>query len=228
MSPVTLTFTPGNWATAQTVTVEADHDDDAEDDTATVEHEVSGGDYGSNGVTAADVAVTVDDDETASAQLTLTVDPPSVAEDAGATQVEVTGRLDGAPRTSATQVAVTVGASDDTATEGTDYATVGELSLTIEAGQTLGTTTFTLTPTDDAVDEEDAETLAVTGTTAASGLVVVPTAVTIADDDARGVTVSAATLTVAEGGRDTYTVVLRSAPTAAVTVTPSLSPGSSG
>ena len=97
MSPVTLTFTPGNWATAQTVTVEADHDDDAEDDTATVEHEVSGGDYGSNGVTAADVAVTVDDDETASAQLTLTVDPPSVAEDAGATQVEVTGRLTGAP-----------------------------------------------------------------------------------------------------------------------------------
>ena len=112
--------------------------------------------------------------------LTLTVDPPSVAEDAGATQVEVTGTLDGAPRTSVTEVAVTVGASDDTATEGTDYATVGDLTLTIEAGEASGTTTFTLTPTDDAVDEEDAETLSVTGTTAASGLVVVPTAVTIA------------------------------------------------
>ena len=227
VSPVTLTFTPGNWNTAQTVTVEADQDDDAEDDEATVEHEVSGGDYGSNGVTAADVAVTVDDDETASAKLTLSVEPPSVAEDAGETEVTVTGRLDGAPRTSATEVAVSVGASDDTATEGTDYATVGELTLTIEAGATEGTTTFALTPTDDAVDEDDAETLSVTGTTAASGLEVVPTAVTIADDDARGVTVSAATLTVPEEGRNTYTVVLRSAPTADVTVTPSLSPGSS-
>ena len=227
VSPATLTFTPGNWNTAQTVTVEADQDDDAEDDEATVEHEVSGGDYGSNGVTAADVAVTVDDDETASAKLTLSVDPPSVAEDAGETEVTVTGRLDGAPRTSATEVAVSVGASDDTATEGTDYATVGELTLTIEAGATEGTTTFALTPTDDAVDEDDAETLSVTGTTAASGLEVVPTAVTIADDDARGVTVSAATLTVPEEGRNTYTVVLRSAPTADVTVTPSLSPGSS-
>ena len=227
VSPATLTFTPGNWATAQTVTVEADQDDDAEDDEATVEHEVSGGDYGSNGVTAADVAVTVDDDETASAKLTLSVEPPSVAEDAGETEVTVTGRLDGAPRTSATEVAVSVGASGDTAMEGTDYATVGELTLTIEAGATEGTTTFALTPTDDAVDEDDAETLSVTGTTAASGLEVVPTAVTIADDDARGVTVSAATLTVPEEGSNTYTVVLRSAPTADVTVTPSLSTGSS-
>ena len=225
VSPATLTFTPGNWATAQTVTVEADQDDDAEDDEATVEHEVSGGDYGSNGVTAADVAVTVDDDETASAKLTLSVEPPSVAEDAGETEVTVTGRLDGAPRTSATEVAVSVGASDDTATEGMDYATVGELTLTIEAGATEGTTTFALTPTGDAVDEDDAETLSVT--TAASGLEVVPTAVTIADDDARGVTVSAATLTVPEEGSNTYTVVLRSAPTADVTVTPSLSTGSS-
>ena len=140
MSPATLTFTPGNWDTAQTVTVEADQDDDAEDDEATVEHEVSGGDYGSNGVTAADVAVTVDDDETASAKLTLSVEPPSVAEDAGETEVTVTGRLDGAPRTSATEVAVSVGASADTATEGMDYATVGELTLTIEAGATEGTT----------------------------------------------------------------------------------------
>ena len=227
VSPVTLTFTPGNWATAQTVTVEADQDDDAEDDEATVEHEVSGGDYESNGVTAADVAVTVDDDETASAKLTLSVDPPSVSEDAVETEVTVTGTLDGAPLTSATEVAVTVGVSGDTATEGMDYATVGELTLTIEAGATEGTTTFALTPTDDAVDEDDAETLAVTGTTAASGLEVVPTAVTIADDDARGVTVSAATLTVPEEGSNTDTVVLRSAPTADVTVTPSLSPGSS-
>ena len=58
-----LTFTALNWNLAQTVTVSAGSDDDALDDTATIEHAVSGADYGANSVTANDVAVTVDDDE---------------------------------------------------------------------------------------------------------------------------------------------------------------------
>ena len=58
-----LTFTTMNWSTAQTVTVTAAHDSDAVDDSATISHAVSGGDYGA--VTAASVTVTVDDDETA-------------------------------------------------------------------------------------------------------------------------------------------------------------------
>ena len=41
-----LTFTPSNWDDQQTVTVEGAEDEDAVDDTATVEHAVSGGDYG--------------------------------------------------------------------------------------------------------------------------------------------------------------------------------------
>ena len=48
-----LTFTPSNWDTAQTVTVSAAQDSDAENDTATVAHTVSGADYGVNNVTAA-------------------------------------------------------------------------------------------------------------------------------------------------------------------------------
>ena len=60
-----LTFTPSNWETEQTVTVSAAQDADAVNDTATVSHSVTGADYGSNDVTAADVAVeTVTDDET--------------------------------------------------------------------------------------------------------------------------------------------------------------------
>ena len=57
----TLTFTTTNWNTAQTVTVTAAQDSDAVDDAATISHAVMGGDYGA--VTAASVAVTVDDDE---------------------------------------------------------------------------------------------------------------------------------------------------------------------
>ena len=45
---------------------------------------------------------------------------------------------------------------------------------------------------------------------------------TITDDDTRGVTVNPTSLTVAEGGDDTYTVVLKSKPTADVTVTVSV------
>ena len=58
-----LTFTTTNWSTAQTVTVMAAQDSDAVDDSATISHAVSGGDYGA--VTAVSVTVTVDDDETA-------------------------------------------------------------------------------------------------------------------------------------------------------------------
>ena len=57
----TLTFTTTNWNTAQAVTVTAAQDSDAVDDAATISHAVMGGDYGA--VTAARVAVTVDDDE---------------------------------------------------------------------------------------------------------------------------------------------------------------------
>ena len=62
-SPPTLTFTALNWNTAQQVTVTAAQDSDAVDDSATISHAVTGGDYAA--VTADSVVVTVDDDETA-------------------------------------------------------------------------------------------------------------------------------------------------------------------
>ena len=66
VSPTDLTFTADNWSTEQTVTVSAAQDADAAADMATVEHTVSGGDYGANSVTAQTVTVTVNDDETVS------------------------------------------------------------------------------------------------------------------------------------------------------------------
>ncbi len=216
------------------MTVSAAQDDDAEADEATLSHAVSGGDYASE--TASDVAVTVGDDETVSTIVALSVNPASVDEDAEATSITVTGTLDGAPRTTSTIVTVSVGASGDGATEGTDYATVADLTLTIDAGETSGTASFTLTPTDDEVDEAD-ETLTVAGTHKTidvdvdhdnlEELSVTGTTATIVNDDIRGVTISPTTLTVSEGGSTTYTVVLTSQPTATVTVTPSRSSGSS-
>ena len=61
VSPATLTFTAEDWNQARTVTVSAADDDDAVNDTATVDHAVSGADYGS--VTAPGVTVTVEEDD---------------------------------------------------------------------------------------------------------------------------------------------------------------------
>ena len=217
LSPVR--FTPTDWNQARTVTVSAGHDVDGEPDTATVIHAVSGADYRS--VAADDVAVTVTDDDTASTAVELTVSIETVEEDAGATSVTVTGTLNGAPRTSATSVTVSVGMTGDAATEGTDYATVLDRALTIDAGQTSGTATFTLTPVGDDI-YESRETLTVAGTTVGVNLNVTGTTVTITDNDTGGVLVTPTSLTVPEGGDSTYTVVLETEPTGAVTVTPSV------
>ena len=162
--------------------------------------------------------MTVTDDETVSSGVVLSVNPAMLAEDGGAKLITITASLNHAPRNVATALSLSVGASGDTALEGTDYATVGSLSLTIGAGASSAATTFTLTPTNDDRDEDN-ETLTVDGSV--SGLSVTAATVTITDDETAGVTVSKATLTVTEedstGG--SYTVVLDSQPAANVVVT---------
>ena len=215
VSPESLTFTDSNWATAQTVTVSADGDEDGDDDTATITHTVGGGDYTSE--SAEPVDVTVDDDETASTTVTLSVHPASVAEEVSAREITVTGTLDQAPRAQAT--AVTVSVAGDTATAPADFAVVADFELTIEASAVSGTGTFTLAPVDDDVDEAH-ETVTVSGAVAdaAAGLTVTEAQVTITDNDDRGVTVRPTKLEVTEGGSETYTVMLTSEPTDEVTV----------
>ena len=174
-----VTFTAGNWSTARTVTVSAGQDTDAADDTAVIGHTVSGADYGS--VTAASVDVTVDDDETASSGVTLTVVPESVSEGANATTVTVTAGLNGGTRGDATPVAVTVGSG--TAESGTDFAAVAGFTISIPANTQSHTGTFSLGPTQDTVDEPD-ETVSVAGDVRCSGLTVTGSTIEIIDDDA--------------------------------------------
>ena len=65
----TLSFPTVNWNTPQTVVVRGEQDDDAVDETVTLSHRASGGDYGS---VTADLSVTVRDDDKADAALLLT------------------------------------------------------------------------------------------------------------------------------------------------------------
>ena len=61
VSPATLTFTPSNWDTAQTVTVRAAQDADAVNDAASITHAVVDGESADeyDGVAVAGVSVTV-------------------------------------------------------------------------------------------------------------------------------------------------------------------------
>ena len=144
-------------------------------------------------LTVNDTSVTISDDD--STELTLTAAPASVGEGDGATEVTVTAATDGDTFKTARTVTVTVGKSDDGATSGTDYAAVSDFTVTITAGQTSGTGTFTLTPTDD-MPFEGNETISVAGT--ATDLTVNGASVTLSDDDQPTLTLSADPPSVAE------------------------------
>ena len=133
------------------------------------------------GLTVTPAELAIADDDTASTRLDLSLNPSTVSEAAVPTEVAVTGSLDAGARATDSTVTVTVGASGDSATEGSDYAFVSTLAITIPANETTGQTTFTLRPENDAI-AEGAETISVAGR--ASGLTVEPAALTLSDNDA--------------------------------------------
>ena len=214
VSPPSLEFTTVNWEVAQTVTVESRPDADALDDEAMVSHAASGADYA--GVMAM-VEVTVDDNDILSTEIDLSVSPTKVGETSGPVPVVVTLELDGAAFVNDTEVSVVV--REGTALSADYTVSQADFTITIPAGAVSADGTFTLTPTNDDVDEND-ETLSVTAM--ATGLTAAPATVTIEDDDMRGVVVSKALVELEEdagaSSMGTYTVVLSSAPTGTVTV----------
>ncbi len=203
-----LSFDSTNWDTFQDVTVRAAEDGDAEDDTATVTHTVSG--YGT--VTTADsVTVTVTDNEPA-VELSFGLAAYTVAE--GAT-VTVTVALDVDPERT---VVIPITTANQGGATGGDYMGV-PADVTFNSGET--SKTFEITATDDsAVDGGESVKLGF-GTLPAkvSAASPVETTVSITDNDVAGVTVSPTTVTVAEGGTATYRVKLNTLPSGAVTVT---------
>ncbi len=200
-----LTFTPGNWNTAQTVTVTGVDDglDNAGDRRATtVTHTVAGGGYG--GETAASVAVTVTDDDEAPR---LSISSPSVTEgDDGQTATlsfEVT--LSAA---SGRTVTVDYAEGAGTATAGADYEALDAGTLTFAPGGPLSQT-VAVTVTGDDVDEPD-ETVVVELSGAVNATVSTATGTgTIADDEESRLEVRLDRTSVAEGaGATTVTVTV--------------------
>ena len=212
VSPMSLTFTTGNWATAQTVTVTAVDDTDANDEDVDVSHRAASTDSAYNNLAGDVVTVTVDDDDTAG----VTVVPEtSLRVDEGGADGSYTVVLASEPSGN-----VTV-----TATSGDlDAVTVSPMSLTFTTGNWATAQTVTVTAVDDtdANDEDvDVSHRAASTDSAYNNLAGDVVTVTVDDDDTAGVTVVPETsLRVDEGGADgSYTVVLASEPSGNVTVT---------
>ena len=197
-----LTFTTGDWFTAQSVTVGGVDDDDAGDESVTVTLTASGGDYASETAT---VAVSVDDDDAAG----LVVDQGSLSVDEdGMTSFAVWLATEPSQ-----QVSVTVSSGD-----------VGAVSV--------GTTTLTFSTVDwstpqsvtvDGVDDDDAGDESVTVTLTASGgdyaSETATVAVSVDDDDTAGLVLDERSVTVDEGGMASFDLSLATRPTARVTLT---------
>ena len=204
-----LTFTTTNWDTAQTVTVKAGDDDNADNESETLAHTAFGGDYVN---VTKDLPVSITDDEV------------PVTVQFGATTYEV---VEGETVT----VAVTLSADPERTvviplthtpqgnTTSTDYSGV-PANVTFSTGDMSQTITFTATQDD--VDDGGKSVLLAFGTTLPGGVslgTTTTTTVNITDDDGAGVTVSNNSLDITEGSSGTYTIVLDSQPTADVTVT---------
>ena len=113
-------------------------------------------------------------------EVDLSVNPSSVSEDAGATNVEVTATLPEGVTFSAATV-ITIQVTGGTATAGNDFQAVDDFQVTIPADAQSGTGAFTLTPIADTSNESD-ETVLVDGS--AAGVTVVPAQLLITDPEA--------------------------------------------
>ena len=207
----TLTFTPSNWDTAQTVTVTAAEDTDGTDDIVAITHTVVPSDSADEFdlVRVANVTVTVTDDDYG---VTVSARTLTVAEGGSATYTVVLA----AEPSGSVVLSVTKGGSDD--------VTVDTTLLTFTTSNWSMAQTVTVTAAQDADAADDTAIITHTVVPSSSAaeynlVLVADVRVTVNDNETAGVTVSGATLTVAEGGSATYTVVLDAEPTGSVVIT---------
>ena len=216
-----LTFTTANWSTAQTVTVKAAEDDDAVTDAdVTLTHAISSTDDSVYNALA-DQSVTVSITENDAVGVSISPTTLTVTE-GDATGVSYTVVLTSQP---AGDVTVTVSGHS-----GTDLTLSGTglsndaLTFTTTTWETAQTVTVKAAEDDDAVTDADVtltHAISSTDDSVYNALANQSVTVSIADNDADGVSISPTTLTVTEGDATgvSYTVVLTSQPAGDVTVT---------
>ena len=210
-----LTFTTSNWDTAQTVTVKADHDGNSDDESETLTHTASGGDYAN---LTKDLPVTVTDDAPATVTVSFGAASYTVAEGSSRT---VTVTLDADPERT---VVIPIEAANEGGASDSDYSGVPE-NVTFDAGDT--SKSFDVSAAHDTIDDDGESVRLSFGATLPDGVSAgtpATSTVTITDDDVPSVTVSfgSAAYTVAESDDPDTTDVTENA--VEVTVTLSADP----
>ena len=221
-----LEFTIADWDTAQTVTVSAAADEDAQDDTGTIAHSVTGADYETSNVVAASVAVTVIDQSTRSVDLRFGIveNPPSpavsIGEDFGQINYHIKlGTKPVNPDGSDGEVTVTVTTSNPSElrilnVEG--LIVVDSYVVTFDATNWDKYQLVAIFAPDEPGDtSQDMATImhAVAGADYGANMVTASDiAVTINDDDSPSFSTSAEIITITEGTSGAYSVVLNTVP----------------
>ena len=154
-----------------------------------ITHTVTSTDADYAGAAVSEVAVVVDDDDTAT--LALSVNPATLAENASTANVMVTATLTGAVLDAGLALPLVL---RGTAQAGVDYEVSGTVpTITISEGNADAAASLRLTPVDDAIDEGN-EMIAIGVAHARFGMAA-PAAVELTDDDDAGLT-----LTLGPGG----------------------------
>ena len=211
LSATTLSYSPDTWNTPQTVGVTAVDDADPDDDTETLTHTASGGEYGGVSV---DLGVTVTDDAPESVTVSFERDTYTVME--GSTET-VTVIMSEDPER---EVTVSITRTDLNGATSTDYSVV-PASVTFTSGDTEKEIVFTANA--DGIDDSGESVRLTIASSLPSGVdrgTPYEATVSIANSDKAGLVLSESSLTVVEGattGRS-YTVRLSTQPTQSVTV----------
>ena len=215
LDKTTLTFTVDELGhVAQTVTVKAGHDDDGSADTATLTHTASGADYAN---LTKDLLVTVTDNDTPA----VTIEPTALSVVTGRTN-KYSVKLATKPTGDVT-VTISGHASTDVTPDNTTLTfTVGNWSMaqtvTVSAAENAATGKVTLAHAVSGADY---------GSVSADSVVVSVVAVAGQQPTLQvGVSSSTQTLTVPEGGSNSYALILSSRPTGDVAIGVTLPAGS--
>ena len=211
----TLTFTASDWDTAQTVTVKAGEDGNADDESETLTHTASGGDYAN---VTKDLPVTVEDDAPDTVAVSFGAASYTVTE--GSSQT-ITVSLDEDPGRT---VVIPIETDNEGGASGSDYSGVPE-SVTFEAGDT--SKTFDLSAAEDNLTESGEQVKLSFGTLPAAATAGTRTEATVSIQDrtqgqnvptAPTVHFERAAYSVTEGASTSIKVILNKAPGSEVVI----------
>ena len=202
VSPASMEFTAANWNQQQKVTVEALPDENAYDESVTINYTVRGYD----GVTLAPQKVTMTDRDTA--RITSTGGASLVVLEGGVGSYTLA--MDTKPSGT---VMITLSSSDPAT------VTVAPATLTFKVSDWDFVRTVRVTAVEDGTSDTATISYVVSGGDH-DGVMVEAQLVSVVDNDTAGIsTTSDAVIAVAEGDAITYSLALHAEPSAAVTVT---------